>query len=517
MDNNYYLNDPAATEMSDHRQGDPLFQKYFWTQQYSLRWGSCWETFESGFNRTYGDVIASIHGPRDFGIRPNRFMEGPNSDPDNPDFSVGDMMGFDVRAVTTTNPRTVCLCENQWGQPMPGVHVTLEKKGRLMGMHHGKSTATGHIKLFNVEAGDVIYATHQSGSHFGVCFKPVSPSLPKAGGAALKLELRAISGRFSMLSGIAFDASGNLMYRCEADPAFPAPPSIRVVDGVSPSENQALTQSAGTYSAVIGKTGFSEGSVFFTAKDSLGEAFFVSQNAFTKNTGELSGGYSHAGMHLELALTDSETTAEKLAVLASAFPAPAKGLPDSVRRVSDVIALNVHPEGSALKGLIQLHYFADSLEAEAPEAVQIHRWQNGWIPLTTGVDLVHNTVAATIEGPGIFAAFLDLTRSRVTGVFKGIDPKTPAGWMLHPNYPNPFNPSTRIRYDVPDRSHVKIEVFDMLGRKIRTMADYMHAAGSYTAAWDGRDDHAAAVPAGIYIVRIQTDQFMQSRKMILIR
>ncbi|MBM4167696.1 MAG: T9SS type A sorting domain-containing protein [Ignavibacteria bacterium] len=93
----------------------------------------------------------------------------------------------------------------------------------------------------------------------------------------------------------------------------------------------------------------------------------------------------------------------------------------------------------------------------------------------------------------------------------------PLQFTLHQNFPNPFNPETWIAYDIPADGIVKLTVFDLLGRHIRTLVDDQQSAGRYRARWDGRDDGGRIVPSGIYIYRIQSGFNMFSKKMSLVR
>jgi aminopeptidase N len=88
----------------------------------------------------------------------------------------------------------------------------------------------------------------------------------------------------------------------------------------------------------------------------------------------------------------------------------------------------------------------------------------------------------------------------------------PASFVLHQNYPNPFNPSTTIEYDLPVRSWVRIEVFDVLGRRIERIVNESKPAGSHRVRFS-----ADGIPTGVYFVRMQTDQSISIRKMTIIR
>jgi WD40 repeat protein len=88
---------------------------------------------------------------------------------------------------------------------------------------------------------------------------------------------------------------------------------------------------------------------------------------------------------------------------------------------------------------------------------------------------------------------------------------------LGQNYPNPFNPSTKIRFGMPNAGWAKIEIFDMLGRKVRTLADKVFDAGFYTVTWDGRADNGEEISSGAYLYRLETNEARVTRKMLMLR
>ena len=78
----------------------------------------------------------------------------------------------------------------------------------------------------------------------------------------------------------------------------------------------------------------------------------------------------------------------------------------------------------------------------------------------------------------------------------------PGEFVLFQNYPNPFNPSTTIRFDIPKSSHVTLEIYNTLGRKIRTLVNETKPVGEYTIQWDGKDDAGVETATGVYIMRM---------------
>ena len=93
----------------------------------------------------------------------------------------------------------------------------------------------------------------------------------------------------------------------------------------------------------------------------------------------------------------------------------------------------------------------------------------------------------------------------------------PQDFTLSQNYPNPFNPRTQFDFALPTHSHVTIDVFNILGQKIKTLADADYSAGRYTVDWDGTADNGSAVASGVYFYRMNADDFQATKKLMLLK
>jgi len=136
-----------------------------------------------------------------------------------------------------------------------------------------------------------------------------------------------------------------------------------------------------------------------------------------------------------------------------------------------------------------------------------------YVDITVSLDTLANVIcgrSATLS-PFIFA---------VPNPASGVDTpqEMPAAYALHQNIPNPFNPSTVIRYDVPiGGERVTLQVFDVRGRLVATLVDAYETAGQKSVVWDGRNQTGGAVATGIYFYRMTAGNFIQTRKMILMK
>ena len=85
------------------------------------------------------------------------------------------------------------------------------------------------------------------------------------------------------------------------------------------------------------------------------------------------------------------------------------------------------------------------------------------------------------------------------------------------NYPNPFNPVTKLRYTIPKNGLVSIIIYDMLGRQVKTLVNQTQNAGYASVIWDATNDYGKPVSAGIYLYQIQAGEYIQTKKMVLLK
>ncbi len=93
----------------------------------------------------------------------------------------------------------------------------------------------------------------------------------------------------------------------------------------------------------------------------------------------------------------------------------------------------------------------------------------------------------------------------------------PEVFALRQNYPNPFNPVTTLSYNLPEQSTVNIIIYDMLGRMITQIVSAKQEPGYRSVQWDATDMYGKSVSAGIYLYQIQAGEFVQTRKMVLLK
>jgi hypothetical protein len=178
--------------------------------------------------------------------------------------------------------------------------------------------------------------------------------------------------------------------------------------------------------------------------------------------------------------------------------------------IADVQYVNAKlPEGSSM-----LYNYKNSILKIA--IAGIHELANGTM-VTIGIRLKNKEAKLNISG---FAQLNDNEKITLGNISIR---EIPTSYALQNNYPNPFNPTTTIKYQIPENAHVRLVVYNMLGQRVRTIVDQPQEAGYYSVQWDGKNNYGVSVSSGIYVYRIsavrdgQAGSFITSKKMNLIK
>jgi len=106
----------------------------------------------------------------------------------------------------------------------------------------------------------------------------------------------------------------------------------------------------------------------------------------------------------------------------------------------------------------------------------------------------------------------------ITSVYDGRPfAQLPQNFELYQNYPIPFNPETQIEFSLSRASHVTIDVYNILGKRVRMLVDERLSSGHKVVTWDGKDDNGSDISSGIYLYRIVAGDFVESKKMVLLK
>lgn len=162
-------------------------------------------------------------------------------------------------------------------------------------------------------------------------------------------------------------------------------------------------------------------------------------------------------------------------------------------------AITGSPTGDRGQNDLRVHFgLGDAVEIDT----LIINWPSGNVEVFSGISV--NQFITVTENGGL----TDISAEN----------KLPAGFLLKQNYPNPFNPETTIVYSLPKSATVSLEIYNMLGQKIRTLVrNQIQGSGEYTIQWNGRDEGGLQAGSGVYYYRLRMGTFVQQRKMVLLR
>jgi len=141
----------------------------------------------------------------------------------------------------------------------------------------------------------------------------------------------------------------------------------------------------------------------------------------------------------------------------------------------------------------------------------------GVTPLTEGTLATINVAMKDKEATGTIQGFTKLNDNIVNNLSAVKIKEIPAQFAISQNYPNPFNPTTSIKFAIPENVNVNLEVYNMLGQKVKTLINGEQEAGYYTVNWDGTNEFGSKVSSGIYIYRIIAGKNVSTMKMNLLK
>ena len=140
-------------------------------------------------------------------------------------------------------------------------------------------------------------------------------------------------------------------------------------------------------------------------------------------------------------------------------------------------------------------------------------WINNHCEYISGCDWIADSVDYTEA----FFTSMDDCQQTCMVLHKENDLLLPLSYILYSNYPNPFNPVTTLRYDLPKDSFVDVTVYDMLGNVINRLVNEVQNSGYKSVQWNATNNKGQPVSAGIYFYSIEAGDFRQTKKMILLK
>lgn len=170
----------------------------------------------------------------------------------------------------------------------------------------------------------------------------------------------------------------------------------------------------------------------------------------------------------------------------------------------------------------------DPATIEPPNATRKAIWEIKWDSVRSGGGTVEIDTGRVVQSTVFTTAAVnpaDLPVNFVKGLF-WVDStdvhdvsqgQRPTVYSLSQNYPNPFNANTQISFALPKSGKATLEIFNILGQKVNTLVNEYMTAGYKIVNWDGRDNRGMEVPSGIYFYRLRSEEFLQTKKMLMIQ
>jgi len=186
--------------------------------------------------------------------------------------------------------------------------------------------------------------------------------------------------------------------------------------------------------------------------------------------------------------------------------------PYNITNTADKEEREVSVYGDVIDNKIHMLYYVDDLPGCDRQLVYQDDYESQFIAYSP-VSGHFSVPIRKAETPQVQVTYQEFDLGQLTGV-QSRSNSAPLEFSLKQNYPNPFNPSTTISYTAPG-GHVRLDIYNMLGQKIKTLVDQTVIAGSYNVKWDGTDFNNHPVPSGVYFYRLETDAGVKERKMML--
>ncbi|MBU0984854.1 MAG: T9SS type A sorting domain-containing protein [candidate division Zixibacteria bacterium] len=518
--------------------------------QNTMQWGynhsSCWDQLEAAFEDIWGadNVYAPILKPdasdetEHHHLTVSNIFPGPNDDISNLDYNVGDQISFPVapqpqeqdfsnvhiKIIGTYFPENAAV---------ELVNNPLTVSEQLI--NQGAPSNAGQMWILGVY--DPTYWILTSIGRVEELFpRALSSSqvrsnwqygLVQSSGAvdSIEIEMKEVHGYYPLICEATL-LTDSVLFAFAAEQMFSEVPSMTLYPDGQISSSHDLTAGTNSYSASIGDSLSYSGSMITWAVDDSSAQFFfpmdyrIFEPDYSDPIIDINGPSNQSRYLID---TQNEDI-EKIMVLSSPYSVIRTGLDPNAVQAGETHCLSVYPTREIQASSIAIRYSDVDLKVGDQSlgdesTLEMYHWggvTQGWQAIGGSVvDTARNEVWAPFTNTGTYAAF---TTNIITDVEDDEHGDIlPYRFELSQNYPNPFNPVTTIEYSLPQRSSVKIDIFNLLGQKVRTLVDREESAGSYTITWDGTSTTGEAVSTGVYFYRFQTDDHVETKKMLLLK
>lgn len=528
---------PGSSEMSSAYSYQAGFCRG--TKQWFYNGMSCWDQFEDWMEDSIDGILVPILKPHmtdstERRTGPIDYFPGPNDDLYNLDYDVGRLVRF-VSPLLPPAPNVRSVRLKVEGVPAGGAAVWHEQTATGRVIEQGNTTDEGRIWALGVDVTQDLVGA--AGFGFAVVPPPLAAASRNRSDRVWLSGLAAATADDSMIVTLnpvdghfPFICQGRLVgngweYNLIAEQLLSVPPSVSLSSS-STIGTYAFGPTYQGYSVLVTEDTADEGSAVVRAVDNS-VAPFLFLTKFKRVGIDTLASLTHMigpDGDVIASLDTVNAAVQALLFLSSSYPVMLNGLPIDAVQVGPAHSMSIAPADELLgTNSIRLYYSESDLSPISgyhvdEEALQVHRWDSAsfqWQPLESLVDTALNFASASITEAGVYTLFAVQYPTDINdGDSQG---SLPYRFELSQNYPNPFNPVTTIEYSLPERSHVKIEIYNVVGQRVRTLVDRENVAGSYTVTWDGTTSVGVPVATGVYLYRFQAGDHFETKKMLLLK
>ena len=545
MDRQYEAAGDRASEMSSAFTYEVINCRN--TEQYVKNGMSCWDFLEKYLEGVQGtdSIWVPVYKPddRSGGVTAGiDYFSGPN-DGVTIDYDVSSLVIFPIHNVSPSTYTVDVVTHDMNNNRLGNIDVILQKPrpGGWRDIPQGKtsdvstdSLSGGGIYVLGAENGDQIVASTDY-TLMGIANRSLSPAdvvnsswltgTITVDQSSASLNLEPIAGNWPLVCDLGLGESTSLL-SITSERTFSALPMVTVDPESGNQQMYEFSVSTDGYDLELNDTLEVFGSLRVSAiDDSLAEFSFRVPYTVTNLNDNLPGWLLGTAGGCELMMDSTQSGLSKGIILSSPYPVIRTGLAPITVQAGDAHSLGFFPADS-LSGnhSLRIRYadadlrVGDNLIGDE-STLSVYRWAGkttGWEVIGGGtVDTIDNVVYSQITSAGIYAAF-------TTDILTGVEDKEygnllPDQFKLTQNYPNPFNPVTTIDYSVLSISHITIEIYNVIGQKIRTLVDETKPVGEYQVAWDGRSSSGQPVATGVYLYRFKAGDYSETKKMLLLK
>lgn len=508
------------------------------------RWKmSCWEATEQRFEQVFNGYFLPIIRPseRDLSIGGTR-LEGPNDDLKHLDLDVGELVVFPIGTpVPAARSKKILVKYDMNDLPAGNTGVTLYrnsfsgytprtiKQGNTA--DDGTMIVLGMLPLDNIIVSkDAFYIPLTNAKVAAVLSPPRAWSQGSMGVTQEMLDspdsiiipVHLLDTAYQQVVEADLGANDlNLIFHV-SQPFDSISDLVHTVDTLTLSEN-TMTLLGNDYQTTITDSLRYDGLFTQSFKTDSGDftvPFDYQHTIFTPRT--VVQAFMNGGVQ-KLVIEDASAPFEQLLLLTSSFPPIYDGSADAVP-VGDVLTIATYPDVTFDQtAALYLTYAAGDIPPDRKDGdfynyLRIAHFDpvtKAWEALPSYPDTAHSYVVAAISAPGIYSLVLTDISTDIGDQQTGNN--LPLTFELYQNYPNPFNPRTTIEFALPKEEQVVLNIYNILGQRVRTLVDAVLPAGHHTIEWDGLDNSKTPVATGIYQYRIEAGDFMMTKKMLLLK